>query len=85
VEICAICLAAIDEADPPGAGLMLFHTGCCPACRFCGRTYELDEAGWDFRGGTEWSDEHGFISRLESAACPNCSDSGGRRDYGSGW
>jgi hypothetical protein len=85
MDACAVCLREIAEPDPLGAGVMLFHAACRPTCRFCSRTYASDDAGWDFRGGTEWDDEHGFISRLDSAACPDCSDLGERRDYGSGW
>jgi hypothetical protein len=85
MEVCAVCWQEIDEPDPPGAGSMLFHRACLPTCRFCDCPYTIDQAGWDFRGGTQWSDEWGYLPRLESAACPECSDSGGRRDYGSGW
>jgi hypothetical protein len=85
MNVCAVCCHEIDEPDPPGAGVMLFHRACLPTCRFCGRQYRTDESGWDFRGGTEWHDEWGYLQRLESAACEECSDSGERRDYGSGW
>ena len=85
MEICAVCLDEIDDPSPPGAGNMLFHRACLPTCRFCGRRYVVDEAGWDFRGRTEWSDPHGYLARLDSAACSDCSDTGERRDYGSGW
>ena len=85
MEVCAVCWNEVEERDPPGAGSMLFHSGCLPTCRFCNRVYRVDEAGWDFRGGTEWSDEWGYAARLESAACPDCSDDGERRDYGAGW
>ena len=64
---------------------MLFHPSCLPTCRFCGKRYAVDESGWDFRGDSEWSDEWGFVPRLASSACADCSDLGGRRDYGSGW
>jgi hypothetical protein len=85
VEVCAVCGDLIEEPGAVGAGVMLFHSDCLPACRFCGRLYVADEAGWDFRGGTAWSDDLGYVQRLESAACPDCTDEGGRRDYGSGW
>ena len=85
METCAVCTELIEDDDPHGAGVMLFHTRCLPACRFCDRRYTIDEASWDFRGGTAWSDEWGYVPRLESAACPECSDLGERRDYGSGW
>ena len=64
---------------------MLFHHACLPRCRFCGRPYQVDEASWDFRGTTRWSAEWGYVPCLESAACPECSDTGERRDYGAGW
>ena len=85
MDTCAVCLELVEEPDPHGAGSMLFHSTCLPTCRFCNRPYAVDESGWDFRGGTHWSDEWGYVSKLESAACPACSDDGGRRDYGSGW
>lgn len=85
METCAVCLELIEEPDPVGAGVMLFHADCRPTCRFCGRPYAVEEAGWDFRGGTAWSAAWGYVSKLDSAACPHCSDAGGRRDYGAGW
>ena len=85
MDLCAVCLEEITDPNPPGAGSMVFHAACVPTCRFCGARYGISEAGWDFRGGTEWSDAWGFVSRLESAACPECSDLGARRDYGAGW
>jgi hypothetical protein len=84
-ENCAVCSAELDEERPVGVGSMVFHAGCLPACRFCGRPYTLDEAGWDFRGGVAWSGERGYLPRLQSAACGACSDTGERRDYGAGW
>jgi hypothetical protein len=85
METCAVCTELIDEPDPLGAGVMLFHRACLPCCRFCERRYQADQAEWDFRGGTAWSDEWGYVITLQSATCPECSDLGGRRDYGSGW
>lgn len=85
MEFCAGCGRPIQERDPLGAGTMLFHRACCPVCRFCGARYTLDAAGWDFRGGTVWSSEWGYLCRLESAACGVCTDLGERRDYGTGW
>jgi hypothetical protein len=32
-----------------------------------------------------WSDDWGYIPKLESAACPTCTDDAERRDYGAGW
>jgi hypothetical protein len=84
-EVCAICGREIDEDRPLGIGTMLFHTACLPACRFCERPYVVEEAGWDFRGGVAWSDEWGYVPRLEAAACATCTDDAERRDYGSGW
>ena len=85
LDTCAICGAAVDEERPIGIGSMLFHGRCVPRCRFCNRPYALDEAGWDFRGGVAWTDDWGYVPRLQSAACGACSDAGERRDYGSGW
>ena len=84
MELCAVCWRQIEEHDPPGVGDLLFHWTCTPGCRFCRRPYRTDEAGWDFRGATEWSDEWGYVPRVTSAACPDCSDLGQRRDYGLG-
>ena len=70
MEVCAVCWNEIEERDPPGAGSMLFHSGCLPACRFCNRDLSSRRSGLGFRGGTEWSDEWGYAARLESAACP---------------
>jgi hypothetical protein len=84
LELCAVCQTCLDEPEPPGIGIMLFHRACRPACRFCSRRYRLDEGGWDFRGQTVWSDAHGYLTGLESAACPDCTELGGRRDYGLG-
>lgn len=84
LEVCAVCGAETDDAAV-GIGSMIFHQRCLPRCRFCARGYDVAEAGWDFRGGVIWSDEAGFVHRLESAACPDCTDDAGRRDYGAGW
>ena len=85
LDVCATCGAEVDGEEPLGVGTMLFHRRCLPACRFCRRRYAVDEAGWDFRGGVGWSDEWGYVPRLESAACPTCTDDAERRDYGAGW
>lgn len=84
MHVCAVCWEEIEDEHPPGAGSLYFHPHCLPNCRFCRRAYAIDEAGWDFRGAVEWSDEWGYVPLLQSAACPECSDLGGRRDYGSG-
>jgi hypothetical protein len=84
VELCAVCQRCIEEVDPPGVGVMLFHQDCLPACRFCNRRYLLDEGGWDFRGQSIWSDQHGYLIALASAACPDCTELAERRDYGLG-
>ena len=85
LDSCAVCSTLVEEERPVGIGSMLFHSGCLPTCRFCRRPYRLDEAGWDFRGGVAWTDESGYVPRLQSAACGACSDIGERRDYGPGW
>jgi hypothetical protein len=85
IDTCAVCGADVAEAQPPGVGAMIFHPTCLPTCRFCGRAYAIGDAGWDFRGGVTWSDDSGYVTRLESAACASCTDEGERRDYGSGW
>ena len=85
IDVCAVCGCEVDEEQPVGLGTMLFHPACLPGCRFCERQYALNEAGWDFRGGVAWSDEWGYAPRLESAACPTCTDDAERRDYGAGW
>jgi hypothetical protein len=84
IDVCAVCGNEVDEVGV-GIGSMLFHHACLPACRFCGQPYQVDEAGWDFRGGVTWSDEWGYVPMLESAACPTCTDDAERRDYGAGW
>ena len=48
IDVCAVCGEEVAEAGV-GIGSMLFHHACLPACRFCDRPYEVDEAGWDFR------------------------------------
>ncbi|MBA2447082.1 MAG: hypothetical protein H0V51_03555 [Chloroflexi bacterium] len=85
LEVCAVCGDEVVEPAPIGIGSMLFHAGCLPRCRFCDRPYNLDEAGWDFRGGVAWSDQWGYVPRLHAAACPACTDDAERRDYGAGW
>lgn len=84
IEVCAVCGQEVEEAGI-GLGSMLFHKQCLPACRFCGRPYLVQEAGWDFRGGVKWLDEWGYVQMMESAVCPTCADDAERRDYGAGW
>lgn len=86
LDVCAVCGEEVEESGISlGLGSMLFHHRCLPRCRFCDRPYIVQEAGWDFRGGVAWSDEWGYIPKLESAACPTCTDDAERRDYGAGW
>ena len=85
MEVCAACGKLVEDSRALGVGSMLFHRQCLPACRFCRRAYAVSESGWDFRGGVGWSDEWGYVARLESAACPTCTDDAERRDYGAGW
>lgn len=84
IEVCAVCGEEVEEAGV-GLGSMLFHRSCHPCCRFCERPYIVQEAGWDFRGGVRWLDAWGYVTLLESAACPTCTDDAERRDYGMGW
>ena len=84
-EVCAVCEQEIEEDAPVGVGTMLFHTACVPSCQFCTRAYVVEEAGWDFRGGTAWSDDWGYVQAVQAVTCPTCADDAQRRDYGAGW
>jgi|GEM_PF-6014288 hypothetical protein len=80
---CATCWEAVDHAEAlVSFGDLLFHFGCAPGCRSCGRVLGPGEAGWRFVGEVV-SEPWGWSLRPTKFWCRQCLE-GAPRDRPSG-